>query len=198
MKNDDKMIWSCLFHFGTHMWYDVPVAKDKALSGSTSGVYDALRFDEGVWREWTDAMVRGGTNMVVMDIGEGVVYPSHPELAIKGSWSAERLHEEVVRLKKLGLEPIPKLNFSATHDTWLGEYHRMVSTPEYYKVCREVISDLFEIFEKPRLFHLGYDEETHIHQAKHNTVVVRQGELWWRDFLWFEKIRFVKTTGTTA
>ena len=187
MKNDKEMIWSCLFHFGTHMWYDRKDEAEKALSGSTSGVYESLRFDEKVWREWTDAMVKGGTNMVVMDIGEGVKYPSHPELAIKGSWSADRLHEEVLRLKKLGLEPIPKLNFSATHDTWLGDYHRMVSTPEYYKVCREVIADLYEIFEKPRLFHLGYDEETHIHQKKHNTVVVRQGDLWWDDFLWFEK-----------
>ena len=63
----------------------------------------------------------------------------------------------------------------------------MVSTPEYYKVCRDVIADLVAIFEKPRFFHLGYDEETNIHQEKHDTAVVRTGELWWHDFLWFRK-----------
>ena len=125
MKNDDKMIWSCLFHFGTHMWYDVPVDKDKALAGSTSGVYESLRFDEGVWREWTDAMVKGGTNMVVMDIGEGVKYPSHPELAIKGSWSADRLNEEVLRLKNSGwsrfrnsISPPPTIRGSGSITGW--------------------------------------------------------------------------------
>ena len=186
MKRDDLM-WACLFHFGTHMWSDRPVTGEKAENGSTSGPCDHFRFDEEVWRCWTDAMAKGGTNMVVMDIGEGVVYPSHPELGIKGSWSADRLHEEVRRLRKMGLEPIPKLNFSATHDTWLGEYHRMLSTPEYYKVCRDVIADLVKIFDGPRLFHLGYDEETEVHQRGHDMMVLRQGELWWHDFLWFER-----------
>ena len=179
-------MWSCLFHFGSNMWTDKPA--EKTDNGSTGAGYRAeLLFDEDVWRTWTDAMSKGGCNQIVIDIGEGVAYPSHPELAVKGSWSADRLHEEVLRLKKLGLEPIPKLNFSATHDSWLGEYHRMVSTPEYYKVCKDVIADAAEIFEKPRLFHLGYDEETSIHQEGYLTCVIRQGELWWHDFLWFEK-----------
>ena len=120
MKHDD-MMWACLFHFGTHMWSDRPATGEKAANGSTSGPCDHFRFDEEVWREWTDAMAKGGTNMVVMDVGEGVAYPSHPELGIKGSWSADRLHEEVERLKKMGLEVLPKLNFSTTHDAWLGE-----------------------------------------------------------------------------
>ena len=185
--SNDELIWACLFHFGSHMWGDRQAVGEKAKSGSLCGPCDHFRFDEGVWRRWTDAMVHGGTNMVVMDIGEGLVYPSHPELGIKGSWSADRLHEEVVRLKKLGLEPIPKLNFSTSHDIWLGDYQRMVSTPEYYKVCRDVIADLVEIFEKPRLFHIGYDEEAVVNQKKHDYMVLRQGELWWHDLLWFEK-----------
>ena len=185
--DNDKLIWSCLFHFGTNMWSDRLDKPERAAQGTTGGRHDRLVFDEEVWRCWTDAMARSGVNMLVVDVGEGVAYPSHPELAIPGTWSADRLHEEVLRLRKLGLEPIPKLNFSATHDTWLGPYQRMISTPEYYKVCRDVIADLVAIFERPRLFHLGYDEETAAHQREYDTIIIRQGELWWHDFLWFER-----------
>ena len=97
--------------------------------------------------------------MLLLDLAEQIVYPSHPELAVKGSWAPERVCKELDRLRGLGLEPIPKLNFSTCHHFWLKEYSRMVSTPEYYKVCADVIRDVCEIFESPRLFHLGWDEE---------------------------------------
>ena len=117
-----------------------------------------------------------------------MVYPSHPELAVKGSWSVERLRAELARLRGMGFEVIPKMNFSACHDTWLKEYHRMVSTKKYYQVCEDLIKDVAEIFDRPRFFHLGYDEETAAHQAQHLFAVCRQGELWWHDFLWFAKV----------
>ena len=36
--------------------------------------------------------------MIVVDLGEGLVYPSHPELSIKGSWTPEKLRTELDRL----------------------------------------------------------------------------------------------------
>ena len=72
----------------------------------------------------------------------------------------DRLRKELARLRKLGLEPIPKLNFSTTHDLWLGPYSRQVSATIYYKVCEDLIDEVTGLFDKPRLFHLGYDEET--------------------------------------
>ena len=61
----------------------------------------------------------------------------------------------------------------------------MVSTPEYYKVCADLIAEVAEIFDKPRFFHLGYDEENYPVQRTYDYVVIRQGELWKRDFLFF-------------
>jgi hypothetical protein len=127
-------------------------------------------------------------NMLVIDVGEGLVYPSHPELAIKGSWSPDKLRDEIIRLRGMGIEAIPKLNFSATHDGWLKHYHRMLTLPKYYEVVKDVIRDVAEVFQTPRFFHLGYDEETASHQSKHLFAVCRQGELWWHDFLWFAKV----------
>ena len=190
MAEKSKEMRGMFLQLGNNMWSDVPV-KDWALTKKEDladvSSLDVLRFDEAVWRRLTDRMAQKGFNAVVMDLGEGCVYPSHPELAVKGSWSAERLQKELARLRGMGLEPIPKLNFSTSHDTWLKEYGRMVSTPEYYKVCADLIRDVCEIFGRPRLFHLGYDEETMGNQVKYAYAVIRQGELWWHDFNFFVK-----------
>ena len=161
-----------LLHLGYNMWHPADTV---------------LRARDDLWRKATDAAVAHGLNMVVIDVGEGVVLPSHPELAIKGSWSVEKLKAEIARLRAAGLEVVPKLNFSATHDAWLGPYARRVSTPEYYAVVKDVIGDVAEIFGHPRLFHLGWDEETAGHQRKHDYIVVRGSELWWHDFLYTVK-----------
>ena len=92
------------------------------------------------------------------------------------------MRDEVVRLREMGLEPIPKLNFSTCHDAWLGPYARMVSTPQYYQVVKDLIAETIEMFGNPRLFHLGMDEEALVHQRQFEYVVIRQHDLWWRDF----------------
>jgi len=182
--------WAALLHMGVNMWSDVP--PEHWGNYNPSGRKDDRKddsfenhFDETLWREVTGKMQQAGMNMIVIDIGEALVYPSHPELAERGSWSPDRLRAELNRLRKMGLEPIPKLNFSTGHDIWLKEYSRLVSTPEYYRVCEDVIRDVWEVFDHPRLFHLGYDEEQHKAQKRFDYCVIRQGELWWKDFMWF-------------
>ena len=166
------MIYGLLLHLGRNMW-DPPA--------------NHLRFDEAVWREITEKMGRGGVNMAVIDIGEGLVYPSHPELAVEGSWTPEKMRAELKRLRSLGVEPIPKLNFSACHDQWLKDYSRMLSTDEYYRVVADLIKDVAEIFDRPRVFHLGWDEEKEKTQRKTPYMVIRQGDLWWHDMIYTAK-----------
>ena len=133
----------------------------------------------------------------MLDVGEGLAYPSHPELAVKGSWSPERLKSEVDRLRGMGFEVIPKLNFSTTHDAWLGPYERMVATPEYYAVCADVIRDAMEVFAPVSHFHIGFDEEDMPgYQRTSSLMVMRQGELWWHDINWF--VRVVEKYGARA
>lgn len=148
---------------------------------------DPLACDDGEWCIITDRMARRGYNMILIDLNEGVKYDSCPELGVKGAWSVGKLRGELARLRKIGLEPIPKLNFSAMHDEWLGEYGRMLSTDEYYRVCSDLIRECVAIFDNPRFFHIGYDEEDVRNQSNHEHMVLRQGELWWHDFLWFVK-----------
>ena len=183
-------IWGGLFHMGVNMWSDQPVDSWGPYKGEDLELVcqkDHLRFDEGVWKRLTAHMVEAGMNLVVIDLGEALKYKSHPELAVEGSWEIDRFRAELARLRKMGLEPIPKLNFSTAHDAWLKEYGRMVATPTYYKVCADLVREVIDIFDKPRFFHLGYDEETHGHQRKYLYSVVRQGDIWWHDFLFFVK-----------
>ena len=185
---EPKFVWSYLAHFGVNSWRDVPLeTQDPAMPEKwlTRCCADHVRFDEPSWRRISDALAKAGCNQIVIDLAEIVVYPSHPELAVKGSWSVERLRAEIARLRGMGFEVIPKMNFSACHDTWLKEYQRMLSTKKYYQVCEDLIKDVAEIFDRPRFFHLGYDEEEPRHQTRHLLAVCRQGDLWWHDFLWF-------------
>ena len=190
-------IWAALLHLGGNMWDDFEgdpdgraksAAEEKARPNPTgpsgrrvSRYRSYLRCDDAVWRRTSDAARAAGCNLLFIDLGEGIAYPSHPELAVAGTWSVEKVRAELKRLRAMGLEPIPKLNFSATHDAWLKEYHRMLSTPEYYAVVADLIRDACEIFDHPRFFHIGYDEEHTTDQFNHYHVSARQGDLWWHD-----------------
>lgn len=174
------MIWANLIHLGTNMWCD----RECDAWGTTYTIAKPyLRFDLPLWKELKPRMRDAGINMVILDLGEGVKYKSHPEIAVGDAWEVDFLKEELAKLREMGLEPIPKLNFSATHDLWMGPYSRCVSTPAYYQVCSDLISEVCDIFNQPRFFHLGMDEETYEHQQHHDYVVIRQYDLWWHDFL---------------
>ena len=190
------MLWAYLIHLGYNMWEekDAPVPELKEKPAEKYKKYyehrnakPYLRCDRKLFRELTAQMAKKGLNTVVIDLGEGVKYESHPELAVRNAWTVKRLKAELARLRKLGLEPIPKLNFATTHDEWLGPYSRCVSTDIYYGVCRDLLEEVSDIFDKPRFFHLGMDEETAAHQSRNLYAVMRQHQLWWDDLYFYIK-----------
>src|SRR2546423_12035674 len=123
-----------------------------------------------------------GVNTVLIDLGDGVAYKSHPEISVENAWPISKLRDQLAKMRELKLEPIPKLNFSTCHDMWMGPYARKVSTPEYYQFAKDIIAEVIEIFDTPRLFHLGMDEEALVHQRHFEYAVIRQHDLWWRHF----------------
>ena len=181
-KEDE--IRGVLLHWGQNMWGESLPEDVKSITDGRL-CNDRCRFDESIWRQLVDRLVLRKMNLVVIDLGEFPVYPSHPELQVEGSRSPDWIVGEVRRLKGLGLEAVPKLNFSTSHDAWLGEYGRMVSTRRYYEVCRDLIRDAAEMFDHPRFLHIGYDEESAEHQKGFQCV--RTDELWWHDFLYMVK-----------
>ena len=145
-------------------------------------------FDQKSWRRAIDQLGAIGADWVIIDILDGVKFDSHPELAIEGTWEKAKFLEELAYIRSLGMTPIPKLNFSTTHDAWLGDYHRMVGTKPYYDVCRDLIVESYEMFGKPGFLHLGMDEESSSFSEDRDFVVVRQGDAWWHDLLFYIKV----------
>ncbi len=178
------MIFANLLHLSYNMWgdWDNPVVKGKYWAAKPY-----LRFDEKLWNDLLASMQKHKLNMVVIDLGDGIEYASHSEIAVENAWSHKKLKSELAKMRDMGLEPIPKLNFSTCHDQWLGPYARMVSTPQYYKVCEDLIAEVIELFDKPRYFHLGMDEEEAVHQTRFEFAMMRQHGLWWRDIQFFFK-----------
>lgn len=164
------MFWGNFLYLSVNMWNDTPPK-----------FVDELTFDYGLWTELTERMSRQGLDLLLIDLGDGVRYDSHPEIAVRNAWTPARLREELTRLRELGIEPIPKLNFSTTHDAWMREYSRMVSTPRYYDVCADLITEVSDLFDTPRYFHIGMDEETAANQRNLHYAVMRQHDLWWHD-----------------
>ena len=181
-----EKIRSALLHLGMNMWggYRAPgEAADKELKyGKTKSVTD-----RAVWNNLIAHMQKRRFNHAVIDLGGGVEFQSHPELTLPGSFTPQEMRDEVKRLAAMGIEAIPKLNFSACHDAWLGIYSRMLSTPKYYEVVRDVIADACEMFGNPRYVHIGLDEENLFFSSKYPMTIIRRGELWWHDFDFYVK-----------
>ncbi len=194
-KPKKDFIWANLLHLSYNMWEDHLEEKyrDDNYRCTTCqearewahGYRSHLTFDDGVWNILLKEMVAAGMNMVLIDLGDGVQYESHPEIAVKNAWTPAKLKAELAKIRAMGLEPIPKLNFATTHDAWLGRYSRMVSTDIYYGVCKDLIQEVIALFEKPRFFHLGMDEELASYQVKQDYVVLRQNDLWWNDLYFY-------------
>ena len=172
-----EMIWSYLVHLGQCMWGDYEPG-----DGGYCVNKEPLVFEQPVWAEVSNKLKSDGCcNTIIIDLGEGLQYESHPEIVVPGAWSKKRLADEISRLRSMGFKVYPKLNFSAAHDKWMGIYSRMLSTPYYYTFCNDIIDEVSELFSNPEIFHLGLDEECLSTQTEMAICVIRNHDLLWHD-----------------
>ncbi len=165
----DNKIWSLLVHLSMRQWpqhIDIPF-KDE--------------FEDDFWDYLVDESAKAGMNAIFLDLGDAVEYASHPEIATEGAWTRKKVRNEIKKCREKGIALIPKLNFSCTHSYWLGEYRNMTSTTTYYKVCNDLIKEVYELFDHPEYIHIGMDEENVKDCFKTGLVVSRVGELYWHD-----------------
>ena len=186
------MYWSYLVQISHNMWREA----NGPVRGEHSNASPKLLLEKSLWDDMVVFAKDHGINTMVMDLGDAIRYDSHPEIAVEGAWTVSELKAELKKMREMGITPIPKLNFSTVHDEWLGDYSRMVSSPTYYGVCKDLIDEICDIFEKPELFHLGMDEEKQSYVAFWGYNVIRNGEFWWKDFLYF--VDAVERNGSRA
>lgn len=128
-----------------------------------------------------EEMPKAGFNTLILEVNDGIQYGTCPEISLKNAWSRKKLKTIVKRFKEKGIEVYPELNFSASHDMWLGQYERMKSTPQYYKMVDSLIKEVYELFGGPRYIHIAMDEEDYLHMRNRRYVMFRQKDLYWND-----------------
>ena len=172
MENKE-MIWAYMMKMGSNMWGRKGQKWPWDMEDIELMYHDEVYCDKEVWRKVTDFLPQFGFNTLLIDVGEGIQLNSHPELANPGSWTQEEVKAEIKRLKAMGITPIPKLNFSASHDAWLKDYAYMIGTETYNRVCEEVLDEVIELFDRPKFFHLGLDEERLENQESYPVTRIR-------------------------
>ena len=185
MKQD--LIWTYFIQLGHNMWREpdsLIEGRGPLITQATGRYRETMYTDRKVWRDVIDFLPSCGFNAVIVDVGEGMQYDAYPELSIPGAWSKEELRAEVVRMRAMGLEPIPKLNFSSYHDAWLREYAWMKGTAKYYEVVKELIDEVAEIFAPVKYFHLGMDEES-VPNHRKGITIIRCNDLWYHDLYYY-------------
>jgi len=193
------MLNGFLVHLSMNMWEDWPSASEAArlAEGAKAWMRDNIarmpryfaqrrwsdhrKFDDALWHELLPKLAEAGVNAIFFDLADGYRWQSHPELALPEAWTPKQLKAELDLCRSYGITPYPKINFSSTHDAWLRDFSRMLSTRPYYIACRELIEEAMEAFGAPGYFHLGMDEEGEGQQSDWQYAVYRQGDLWWHD-----------------
>ena len=171
------MIFSFFLQISNHMWADqytvrMPWSHQDPWSPNNN-------IDLDVFDRTLDFIAERKFNMIVIDVGDGVKLTSHPEIAAPDAWSIDFLRGKLDEIRARGIEPVPKLNFSCAHNVWQKEWRYRVGLPEYLPFCRDIIKEVSEIFDHPRFFHLGLDEETAEHQKSRGMSIVRNEPVFW-------------------
>src|SRR6266487_3377655 len=86
------MIFANLLHLSYNMWGDWD---NPSMKGKYWAAKPYLRFDESLWNDLLEVMQKRGFNMIVIDLGDGIEYSSHPEIAVKNAWSHDKLKSEL-------------------------------------------------------------------------------------------------------
>ena len=97
--DNSKKLWGYMLHMTSNNWserhyetYPTDYHRDQSLRLK-------LHFDERTWNRIIDELVAIGANTLLIDVEDGLRYESHPEIAVEGSWSKEKMRAEVRRLK---------------------------------------------------------------------------------------------------
>ena len=108
---------------------------------------DKLFCDKNTWDEVVKQLPEFEIDTLVIALGEGVVYPSHPEIATSGAWDTEDFKNELKKIRGMGIRVIPYNNFLPFHNAWMGKFAYMAGTPAYYDFCCDIVRDVIDMFD---------------------------------------------------
>ena len=98
MKNE--MLWGAMIYLSDHQWAD-----EHTPAG---GWYDAKPYNECIstevsaWDKCVQFMAERKYNLVLIDVGDGIKYESHPEISAPNAWNKDFLRKKLAEM--LGLD----------------------------------------------------------------------------------------------
>ncbi len=120
------------------------------------------RFDHATAEAVIDAMADAGMNLLLIDVEDGVIYKSLPELRKRYSVPMAELGALTLRARRKGLEVVPKLNFSRSplhrHSAWLDPNQADRDSASFWKQGFAAIDEVLTATESSTL-HVGMDED---------------------------------------
>ena len=161
-------------------FYDKPGAL-YPLDIEDGGYKTEVYFDKNTFEKLIVAAKDYGFDTVMLNLGEGIVYDSHPEIAIKGSMPKAEFKTYLNKIRELGMKVAPMLDFSALRNAWTGEYCTTAGSLWYKDFCCDILTEILELFENPEFCHLGFESEIMEKQENQAIMTRRNQEVLRRD-----------------
>ena len=120
------------------------------------------RYDKETALDAASAAARAGMNLLIVDVKDAVVYRRLPELRRRYSVPMDELVEIAERAKELGLEVVPKMNFSLSpqhrHSQWFEPHQSSPPSRDFWRRGLAAVDEVVDAV-KPRIVHVGMDED---------------------------------------
>lgn len=142
----------------TNTWYekgvftDPPIRAAKIEIGNAKGGVN-ISFDKK-WRARMKGLVKKGYNAVFIDLADGFEYSGHKELSATGAWTRDQLAKAIDVARKVGIEPIPYMDFTAPRNAWLGEKNLPNASDKSLELCKELVADIVKAYDRSRFFRI--------------------------------------------
>lgn len=137
--------------------------------------HEKVYFEKDAFHKMTEEAKSFGFDTLVLELAEGIMYESHPELAIEGSMPRDEFKAELDRLKGMGFGLIPLVDFSPAKNAWMQGLG-YVGTKRYENACEDILREVIELFEKPEYVQLGFEDESFSAQEDNAVINKRHFE----------------------
>lgn len=189
-----EKIWGLMFGISDNMWVPLHTKREFEVGDWVENYRaDKIAFDWDVFQRVIEKAAKAGINTILLDVGDGVRFESHPEIVLSDSLTRKEVKELVDRCRTLNIDIIPKLNFSTGHSYWTKDWRARTSSPEYYTFVQDLLTELYEMFEQPKYIHIGMDEENQKNMQETDLVIFRRRDLLWHDIRFM--IKTIKDLG---
>ena len=95
----EKMMWGYMLYLSNHMWSD---ESSKPLIYMPTPYNDNINTEIETWDKIIAFLAERKYNFVLIDVGDGIKYESHPEVSAPNAWDKDFLRTKLAEIRALG------------------------------------------------------------------------------------------------